>query len=668
MLKRQIFHFVSILSALIVPLSHAQDVEDVPLDSLMELSFDELFDVEISIASIAPRNINDAPSTVSVFTRNQIDALGFQNVHEILNLVPGFQMARGDWVGAVPKEHARGVYLDNGYLLFLIDGQRVNELSFGKASVYMPFMALDLVERIEVIRGPGSAIYGSNAFMGVVNIITRKSDNWAQLAIGENNATKFNAGISWQSEEMNINLLADIRSSDGNTFNSLSSSAYKDPSEHQFLSAGLQFRGLQANVRWNRSELDEFINLGGVHPDNAHRSENIAWSLAWQSELTAKTQLSVKAQYTEHEIESGGKVLDADNVDFIDEDFLTGPFWITDDLELSLDITHQISDVSLLNVGLESRRARQTQAGTVTNYLDFDSNLLTLSPEYFLGAPQSFATQGVNAVSPLISKQDTRSVYVQYSYQINEAFDIYIGGRYDDVADIDSKLSPRASFKYQLNEQNSIKLQYGAAFRTPVTNELFSEDLVTIGNPNLKPEEITTLELVWQRQAENNRIEFVLFNNELDAFVNKVPLNNALGQSTFQNVIKKSISGAELAHKSRFSDELEWFVNVTSLFDEPINPSYKRFLSAGLVWQSELIRISSEFLWREELVVEDVFQHGSYSLWNAKAHYQMSAKWSLALTVSNLFDKAYWVYEPRLANNAMPGYGRETWLGATYAF
>lgn len=668
MVKRRFFSYLGILSALTAPLAFADDVEDVPLDSLMQLSFDELFDVEIGIASIAPRNINDAPSTVSVFTRKQIDALGFQNVHEILNLVPGFQMARGDWVGAVPKEHARGVYLDNGYLLFLIDGQRVNELSFGKASVYLPFMALDLVERIEVIRGPGSAIYGSNAFMGVVNIITRKRDRWAQLALGENNATKFNAGVSWQAQEINLNFLVDIRSSDGNTYNSLSFSQYQDPSEHQFLSAGLQFKGLQANVRWNRSELDEFINLGGVHPDNSHRSENIAWSVAWQGELTAQTHWSVKAQYTEHEIESGGKVLDADNVDFIDEDFLTGPFWITDDLELSLDITHQISDVSLLNVGLESLRARQTQAGTVTNYLDIDTNLLTLSPQFFLGSPQSFAAQGVNAVSPLISEQNTRSVYVQYSYRINDALDIYLGVRYDDVADIDSKLSPRASLKYQFNQQNSIKLQYGAAFRTPVTNELFSEDLVTIGNPNLKPEEISNLELVWQRQAENNRTELVLFNNELNAFVNKVPLNNALGQSTFQNVIKKSISGAELAHKSRLSDELDWFINLTSLFDEPINPSFKQFVSGGLVWQGELVRISTELLWREELRVDDVFRHGSYTLWNLKAHYQISPKWSLALTASNLFDKTYWVYEPRLANNAMPGYGRETWLGAIYAF
>lgn len=668
MLKRILLQSLFWWAVFLAQVGATSQDDGEPLDELMELSFDELFDLEISIASIEPRNINDAPSTVSVFTRSQIANLGFQNVYQILNLVPGFQVTRGDWVGAVPKEHARGVYLDNGYVLFLLDGQRVNELSFGKASVYLPFMALDLVERIEVIRGPGSAIYGSNAFMGVVNVITRQKDNWVHAAVGQDNATKFNAGANWQYNDISLSLLADIRQRDGNDYAVLSDSLYQDPSDHQFLSAALHYKYFQARVRWNRSELEDFINLGGVHPDNFHYSENIAWSMSYQHSLNEQTHLTLKAQYTEHEIESAGKVLDADAVDFIDQDFLTGPFWITDDLELSLDLTHVFSDESLLNIGLESRRARQTQAGTVTNYLDFDTNELTLAPEFFLGLPQSFATQGVNAVSPLISKQNTRSWYVQYSRQLSDSIDFYIGGRYDDVADIDAKFSPRVAFKYQLDKKNSVKLQYGEAFRTPVTNELYSEDLVTVGNPDLKPEEIKTLELLWQRQSERNRTELVLFNNDLDAFVNKVELNNTLGQSTFQNVIKKSISGAELAHKSKFSDSLEWYFNFTSLFDQPINPGYRRFASGGLVWQHGQTRISSELIWREAIDVDNEFQHGSYSLWNLKYHYQITPNWSALFTASNLFDKAYWVYEPRLANNAMPGYGRESWLGVTYAF
>lgn len=655
-------------TALFAPVYAAQEAENVPLDDLMALSFDELFDVEVSIASIAPRNINDAPSTVSVFTRNQIANLGFQNVYDILNLVPGFQVTRGDWVGAVPKEHARGVYLDNGYVLFLLDGQRVNELSFGKASVYLPFMALDLVERIEVIRGPGSAIYGSNAFMGVVNVITRKEDNWVHAAVGQNKGTKINAGFNLQLNDLSLSFLADLRQQDGNDYGNLSEPKFKDPSEHQFLSAALQYQRFQVKVRWNRSELEDFINLGGVHPENFHYSENIAWSMAYQHEISEQTQITVKAQYTEHEIESAGKVLGAEEADFITQDFLTGPFWITDDLELSVDITHVLSESALLNLGLESRRARQTQAGTVTNYLDFSSGALTLLPEFYLGAAQSFATQGINALSPLLSKQNTRSGYVQYSQQLNDNIDFYIGGRYDDVADIDAKFSPRVAVKYQLNSRHSFKLQYGEAFRTPVTNELYSEDLVTIGNPDLKPEEIKTLEILWQRQSEKNRTELVLFNNELDAFVNKVSLNNTLDQATFQNVIKESISGVELAHRSRVSDSFEWYVNATSLFDQPINPSYRRFASAGLLWRYMKTRISSELIWRQAIEVDNHFSHGSYSLWNINYHYQATPEWAIRFTASNLFNKSYWVYEPRLANNAMPGYGRDAWLGATYAF
>ena len=86
----------------------------------------------------------------------------------------------------VPKDHARGVYLDSGNVLVMINGERVNESSFGKASVYMPYIPIEVIEKIEFIRGPGSAIYGSNAFLGVMNIVTSKERNAMQLVVGNN--------------------------------------------------------------------------------------------------------------------------------------------------------------------------------------------------------------------------------------------------------------------------------------------------------------------------------------------------------------------------------------------------------------------------------------------------------------------------------------------------
>lgn len=642
--------------------------QEQPIEALSNLTFDELLDLEISVATISPRNIYDVPSSVTVFTRTQIHALGMQNLYELLNLVPGFQVTRGDWVGAVPKEHARGVYLDNGYILFLVDGQRINELSFGKAAVYMPFMALDIVDRVEIIRGPGSAIYGSNAFMGVVNVITRKNENWVTLGLGENSATKLNAGFTHASDELNVNLLLDLRRSDGNTYTEASGNRYSDPFEHDLIQLSASYKDFALTWRWNESLLEDFINLGGIHPHNSHRSSNEALNLRYQTALSDNSELKLNVHYVEHEIESAGKVLDAASVDFITDDFLTGPFWVTDDLEISLDYALALGKQAVLNLGLMYRSAEQTQAGTVTNYLDPDTDELTLSPEYYLGIPFSFAAQGVNARSPLLSTQETRSVYIQYNQFLSEDLEFYVGARYDDVKHIDSNISPRIALNYRLNGANQLKLHYGEAFRTPVTNELFSEDLVTVGNPNLKPEEIKTLELLWQYQSERDRFEVVLFNNDLDAFVNKVPLSNSLTQFTFDNSIEKTIKGLEFSVRSRIGDGGEWFLNYTQIFDDPINASYKRFGNIGIRWRWQDIQLNLDTIWRDSLSVESDFNFGSYMLWNARLNYFVAKNWQLSLSASNLTDKQYVVYEPRLSNAAMPGYGRESWITAAYAF
>ncbi|XOV81379.1 MAG: TonB-dependent receptor plug domain-containing protein [Aestuariibacter sp.] len=645
----------------------AVQAEQQDASQLLELSFDELLELEVTVASRNAQSLADAPSTVSVFTRTQLESFAINNVYDVLNYVPGFQVTRGDWVGAVPKEHARGVFLDNGYILFLVNGERLNELSFGKASVYQPYIPLNIVKRIEVIRGPGSALYGSNAFMGVVNIITRKTDNYLQGSIGEHGAIGSSLGLAHEGEgDWRLSLLFDYTNTDGADY-LFQGQQTVDPHHHAWFNGLLEVDNFVFSLRWNESELEQFVNLGGVNDDNYHRSENIAFSARYQFEFGEASKVALNASHVEHEIESAGNVLDADNVDFISRDFLTGPFWITEDSELNLDVNHDYGD-SHINWGVGYRKSEQTQAGTVTNYQNPQTGDIALLDEYFLGSPQSFATQGANARSPLLSDQETLSLYAQYAFDLTDKISAYIGARYDDVDPIDTNLSPRLAFNYQYNQQQRFKLQYGEAFRTPVTNELYSEDLVTVGNPDLKPERIDTLEFIWQQTAEQYRTEMVLFSNKLEGFVNKVPLQNSLTQFTFENDIDRRIQGIELDSNWRVNDDFELWGSFTQLFDEPINPSYKRFASVGGKWLINDVVMQVDAIWRDALTVEQQFEFGSYALWQAKLIYPLSSATSITLQSQNLFDKDYHVYEPRVAQNIMPGQRRTTWLKLDYLF
>ena len=83
-------------------------------DDLFDLSFEQLLDVNISLATKTDETRSSVPSSITVFNQQQISLLGVSNAYELMNFVPGFQSTRGDWVGAVPKEHTRGIYLTSG--------------------------------------------------------------------------------------------------------------------------------------------------------------------------------------------------------------------------------------------------------------------------------------------------------------------------------------------------------------------------------------------------------------------------------------------------------------------------------------------------------------------------------------------------------------------------
>ncbi|HCV01789.1 MAG TPA: ferric-rhodotorulic acid transporter, partial [Pseudoalteromonas sp.] len=130
--------FSIVVASTISSVAHSAEEQD-----LFSLSFEDLLEVHVDLATKTTETLSSVPSTMTVFNRKQIQALGIDNAYEIMNFVPGMQSTRGDWVGAVPKDHARGVYLDSGNVLVMINGERVNESSFGKASVYMPYIPIE---------------------------------------------------------------------------------------------------------------------------------------------------------------------------------------------------------------------------------------------------------------------------------------------------------------------------------------------------------------------------------------------------------------------------------------------------------------------------------------------------------------------------------------------
>jgi outer membrane receptor for ferrienterochelin and colicins len=143
--------------------------------SPQELSLEALFNIDISIASKSLMKQSEAPSIVTVITRSMIEALGFRSVAEALRDVPGFYVIDD---GVTSNVTVRGVNAGpnswSRIIKVMVDGHPVTDYSTGGTFLGPELIPIEAVESIEVIRGAGSALYGANAFLGVVNIVTRK--------------------------------------------------------------------------------------------------------------------------------------------------------------------------------------------------------------------------------------------------------------------------------------------------------------------------------------------------------------------------------------------------------------------------------------------------------------------------------------------------------------
>lgn len=134
------------------------------------ISIDELLKMKTSVASKSSLTPRETPGIISIITGEEILKSGARDLIDVLRLVPGFDF--GYDVQGVVGAGLRGNWVHEGKMLMLIDGQEMNEISYNNIAFGNHF-PVDQILKIEIIRGPGSAIYGGNAELGVVNILTK---------------------------------------------------------------------------------------------------------------------------------------------------------------------------------------------------------------------------------------------------------------------------------------------------------------------------------------------------------------------------------------------------------------------------------------------------------------------------------------------------------------
>ncbi|MFC3151260.1 TonB-dependent receptor plug domain-containing protein [Litoribrevibacter euphylliae] len=649
-------------------------------EALLELPIEELMEVEVTGSTMTSKSIVTAPSSVTVFNQQRIKELGVDKLHELANYVPGFQSYLSSGWSHNHSISVRGRRISSALtdVLLLIDGHRINNARTGGASSAVPTFPLSQVERVEFIRGPGASIYGSNAMIGVINIITRKNANQATLAYGTHNRKTADLLVNDDLGSIEVSLVAHHDSDNGETYDVISNNTQsivelRDKREFSDIIFNLAWQQTEVNLQYYENASKGYF-LEGSTPDKDNRRESNLFSarlnqgfdwLSVDSNVSLEYQLSHLTLHGQVQEQGTFNLLsdppsDAPLMTDVNFDDIEGyrVFWLNN---------WPLSDRQSFQFGTEYRfqKVRKTYAKS-----NFDIAAL---------AEQSFpiASSDTMSIPTLVQEATTRDIwglFGQYQHDITHATQLTLGLRYDRYASIGSEVSPRASLVHSFNNHHSIKLTYGRAFRAPAENELFLvNNPVIVGNPDLKPETVSTWEAVWLAQWQQTFISLGYFENHFTDSILLAPSDT--GKLVFDNVRLKDSRGMELELHHHFNARWSSRLTAMHLFNNA-QESFKEADTVGSIsinyhqpnWQANL---SSVYQGARETVISnsDRIKLNDYWLLNGKLAYQWTSEWSTNLQIKNLLDKSYDTPNNNAPmNNPVPNRGREFLASVSYQF
>lgn len=650
---------------LLASVSHA-DEEDL---AYLDLSLEQLLDVPVTGSTLTEETLKTVPAAVSVFTREQIDRLGVDYLYELLNLVPGFQFNRNASNGAAYTYSARGRRSTQQSLevLLLIDGHVVNDPRAGSPDITLPLYPLARIERLEVIRGPGSAIYGSSAFNGVINIVTRKQQKSIALAYGSQQRRQLQSLWSAQAGAWALDGFIHAYKDNGDEFvlpDSFSKQpiATRDPRQQSGADLALSRAQTRIHITYNRVNTEDFYQSDNT-ANGYNANERQLWHLAldqgfaWLPNTQSKVSLSYQQFTYDFDLYLTGprQLLGASNPrsaePFKGDARLAGDSW-----RFTFTNDWTIDEQSSTQWGAQWARHEETDASALGNF-----DLIQLSQ----GRPPItyYGDQGKMFPIGTEDSQSNVGVFVQYLRDLRESTRLTLGGRYDDYAELSGRFSPRLGLVEQLNQTYSLKLLYGEAFRAPTLAEtgLINNPLL-FGNPDLTHERVKTWDLILMGNWKTANVILGVFENHYEQPIETIFVGAA---RTYRNSPGEKSQGVEVEWAQELSKH--WSLRSTytymdlpaSAFREAAQTGSFEINYAAEKWNWNLLGFYQD---ERQTPITPTSEQTLDDFWmlNTQWHYQFSAGYELKLQVKNITDEAAATPAQSLGKlEGIPNRGRE---------
>jgi outer membrane receptor for ferrienterochelin and colicins len=616
-----------------------------PEPDLTKLSLDDLTKVQVETvygASKFEQKVTRAPSSVTIITADEIQKYGYRTLADLLRSVPGFYVNydRQDAYIGVRSVSRPSDY--NSLLLTLVDGHRVNDNVYDGTYIDGEFLIdFDLIDRVEIIRGPGSSLYGTDAFFAVINIITKRGGDLkgTEVSLSAGGQESYEGRVSYGQQfksGLEVLLSESFNDSKGNRqlfypeFNSPATNfgITRDTDGSRFhkslVSASYKDFTFQAAYDFWEKWIPT-ASFGTVFGDSRTKSSN----------NRAYTELQYKHTFGESWVVDARAYYDWYWYDavYVYDYSGTGvqPFTLNQDYALGnwwgygLSVSRPVLEKHYVTLGTEE----------IFNTKQVQGN-------YDL---QPYALYLYDRRSSIVS-----AVYLQDEFSIRKNLVLSAGLRYDRYSTFGGTLNPRLALIFTPAENTAIKLLYGQAFHAPDDFEIYYDAVGYEANLALKPETIKTTELVFERYFHKyTSLSASGFYNVIGGLISQTtdPKTGKIQYVNLENVHGEGLE-FQLSEKrpSGWEGRLSYTVqNSHSLLDgDNLENSPKHLakinLIAPLLSKKLFASFEGQEVSRQESVKETFV--GGYFVANATVFSKdMFGRLQASVSLYNLFNKRY---------------------------
>ncbi|MCU7936270.1 MAG: TonB-dependent receptor [Candidatus Thiodiazotropha sp. (ex Dulcina madagascariensis)] len=658
-----------------------------------------------------------APSVASVITKEQIEAMGATTLDEVLETVPGLHVYSSPTLNYQKHWSIRGIHTNsNPQVLLLLNGQPIQDLHQGDRpnSFQLP---VSMISRVEVIRGPGSAVHGADAFAGSVNVITKdgqeiggtqaglrsgsfsRRDAWAQHG-GNYGGWDLAVGIDLLKSDGDDNRVIDrdLQNSLDDSFGTSASLAPRAvDSQYDMINAHIALNQQNWNLRlWGWRERDGGIGAGlanAMSADNRLETDTLLGDVEysndqWLQDWTAGFRVSYLYLNTDTYLQlfPPGAVLPIGSDGNLNFTAPAGLTLFTDGYIGHPERTqhHYSAETTALFDGLTQHRMRFALGYRYTEMSYRAAQNWGLGIIDGSQAVVDGSLTDLTGTAGIFMPDVDRSLWylsAQDEWAFARDWELTLGARYDRYSDFGGTFNPRAALVWQARYNLTTKLLYGRAFRAPGFANLHAQNNpIGLGNPDLEPETMDTLELAFiYLPTVDLRLAANLFAYDIEGLIEFVS-DSGEASATAQNAHDQKGHGAELevdwetTDTLRLMGNLAWHNAEDKATGHPVPGAPRLQAYANAHWRFlPKWSIDGQWSWvgnRQRAAGDTRSEVDDYHIVNLTLRRkQFLNHFDLAVALRNLFDED--VREPGAASsipNDYPMDSRALWAGLQVNF